>query len=112
MMNLPEYIRTTYENIINLGGDGSVVFTTSASSAMINNYNIISAYTNISKRKNPPVPISVTSKSTGTGETYTCFKFNANDMNLNTLNRAIQLNNFGNVQVVEYGSTINLEIYL
>lgn len=112
MMNLPEYIKTTYENITSLGGDGSVVFTTSASSAMINSYNIISTYTNISKRKNPPVPISVTSKSTGTGETYTCFKFNASDINLNTLNRAIQLIGFGNVQIVEYGSTLNLEIYL
>ena len=110
-MNLPEYIKTVESNIYAYGGDGSVIYTSSVSSAMICCYNLMCAYTSLSKRKNPPVPITVTTKSTDTGdENYTCFKFPTNDINLNILNRVIHTSGIvGNV--VEYGSTINLEIY-
>jgi len=111
-MNLPEYIKTVEANVYAYGGDGSVVYSASASSAMIYSYNILSLYTNVSKRKKPPIPILVTSKSTPDGdETYTCFKFASNDINLNTLNRVVHTNGGIQANIVEYGSTINLEIY-
>ena len=110
-MNLPEYIKTVELNITAFGGDGSVIYTSSVSSAMICCYNLMCMYMNLSKRKNPPVPITVTTKSTDSGdESYTCFKFPTSDINLNILNRVLHAGGVvGNV--VEYGSTINLEIY-
>ena len=110
-MTLPEYIKSVEINVNNYGGNGSIVYTASASSAMIYSYNLLCIYTNLSKRKNPPIPILVTSKSTDDlDETFTCFKFAANDINLNILNKAIHTSGI-TANVVEYGSTINLEIY-
>ena len=110
-MTLPEYLKNVETTVSNYGGNGSIVYTAAASSAMILSYNLLCVYTNLSKRKNPPIPIQVTSKSTDDrDETYTCFKFAANDINLNTLNRALHLSGVV-ANVIEYGSTINLEIY-
>ena len=113
MMNLPEYLKNVEQNVYVYGGNGSIVYTASVSSAMISCYNIMGLYTNISKRKNPPIPILVTSKSNDDGDaTYTCFKFSSSDINLNVLHRA--MNAYSDVlqmQIVEYDSTINLEIY-
>ena len=63
-MTLPEYIKSVEINVNNYGGNGSIVYTASASSAMIYSYNLLCIYTTLSKRKNPPIPILVTSKST------------------------------------------------
>lgn len=111
-MNLPEYIKSVEANVYAYGGNGSVVYTASVSSAMITCYNIMCIYTNLSKRKNPPVPILVTNKENEDGGcTYTCFKFASSDINLNVLNRAIHACGI-NAQIVEYGSSVNLEIYI
>ena len=92
-MTLPEYIKSVEINVNNYGGNGSIVYTASASSGMIYSYNLLCVHTNLSKRKNPPIPILVTSKSTDDlDETFSCFKFAANDINLNTLNKAIHTN--------------------
>jgi len=111
-MTLPEYIKSVENNMNTYGGNGNVVYTAAVSSAMIYSYNLMCVYTNLSKRKNPPIPIMVLSKSNDDmDETYTCFKFAPNDINLNVLHKAIHASGIS-ANVVEYGSTINLEIYI
>ena len=114
MISLPEYIKIVHENISNLNGSeaADVVYSASASSAMIISHNIMTNYTKLTGRKAMPLPIAISSKSTENGdECYTCFKFKQYDINISALNSSIINCGATNSQIVEYGSTINLEIY-
>lgn len=114
MISLPEYIKIVHENISNLNGieAADVVYSAAASSAMIISHNIMANYMKLTGRKAMPLPISISSKSTENGdECYTCFKFKQYDINTSVLNNSIINCGVTNSQIVEYGSTINLEIY-
>ena len=114
-LTLPNYLNLIQQNLISLGVDYQVIYSAAASSAVLISHNIVCAYTAMSKRKNPPIPILVTNKVNETlTESYTCFKFNISDININTLNKIIHSGLFQqyNIQIDEYGSSINLEINL
>ena len=113
-LSLPNYLNLVQQNLMSLGVDHNVIYTASASNAMLISHGIINAYTTLSKRKNPPIPILVTNKFNETlSESYTCFKFNTSDINMNILNKIIHtMFSQYNIQIVEYNSSVNLEIYL
>jgi hypothetical protein len=114
-LSLPNYLNLIQQNLISLGVDYQVIFSAAASSAMLISHDIVCTYAAVSKRKNPPIPILVTNKVNETlTESYTCFKFNTSDININTLNKVIHSGIFQqyNIQIVEYNSSVNLEINL
>jgi hypothetical protein len=104
---LHDYITMMKNNVLDSGGDGSVVFNVNASSSMITCYKIMSEYAKIRGIKNIPVPDAINSKSNDTGN-HTEFKF-ARSLNTNTINDVIDKLGITNAQLSIF-STINLEI--
>ena len=109
MISLPEYIKRCQESLSKFGGDPNVCLTAGASTAMITCYNVMCTYASIRKIKDPPTPISVISKTSYVGDSFTSISFTSSSINLNSLNKAI--NGYPNVNVNDYLATINLEIY-
>lgn len=108
-MNLSEYVKKTSEKIGESGGNPNAVYDSSVSDAMIMCHNIACEYANSRKNKNPPIPISITNKASD-DEAYTQLKFST-DINSESLKKAISKLNAENINVTEYGSSINVEIY-
>ncbi len=110
VVNLSEYVKRTSEEIKKSGGNPNAVYDSSVSDAMITCHNIVCEYAASRKIKNPPVPTAVLNKSSD-DESYTQFKFST-DVNTESLKKAInKLKNPENVNIVEYGNSINVEIY-
>ena len=110
IINLSEYVKRTSEEIGKSGGNPDAVYDSSVSDAMITCHDIACEYATSRKIKNPPIPTAVLNKSSD-DESYTQFKFSI-DLNTESLKKAInKLKNPENVNIVEYGNSINVEIY-
>ena len=110
VINLSEYVKRTSEEIGRSGGNPDAVYDSSVSDAMITCHNIACEYASLRKNKNPPVPTAVVNKSAD-DEAYTQFKFST-DVNTESLKKAInKTKNPESINVVEYGNSINVEIY-
>ena len=110
VINLSEYVKRTSEEIGRSGGNPDAVYDSSVSDAMITCHGIACEYAALRKNKNPPIPTAVLNKSSD-DEAYTQFKFST-DINTESLKKAInRTKNPENINVVEYGNSINVEIY-
>jgi len=107
---LSEYIKKTSESIANAGGDPEAVYDSNISDAMITCHRIANEYARCDKSKSPPVPLAVKNK-TSEEETYTQFKF-SNDVNPDKLRQSVINLDKDNICVTEYGSSVNVEIYI
>lgn len=110
VINLSEYIKRTSEEIGKSGGDPNAVYDSSVSDAMIACHGLACEYATLRKNKNPPIPNAVINKASD-DEAYTQFKFST-DINTESLKKAItKTKNPESINVVEYGNSINVEIY-
>lgn len=112
MISFPEYVNEISHNIYNFGGDGSVVFNSSVSNAIISCYDIMREYARVRQLKNIPSPVSVVCKipETPAVANYTALKFNV-PLNLDSIYGCIEsLGLEDDVNVTEYSSCLILEI--
>jgi hypothetical protein len=115
-MTVCEYANEVRANLNKYGNDGSIVFNSNVSDALIKCFNIMSAYATARSRKTIPIPFSIVCKCNDCNfdddnANYASFKFGQDEnLNINMLNQIVS--NLGLMEWVHiepYSTCVNIE---
>lgn len=115
-MTVCEYANEVRANLNKYGNNGSIVFNSNVSDALIKCFNIMSAYATARSRKNNTGSISIVGKCNDCNfdddnANYASFKFSQDEnLNINMLNQIVS--NLGLIEWVHiepYSTCVNIE---